>query len=87
MTDHMRQLRYHAGEAFTTVLANDRYNAAQPPYQIGEWVTLPSPTEAIDYRLFTGDVVDEVRSWHHNPQKLAARLMAVYTELAGAASK
>lgn len=86
VTDHMRQLRYHAGEAFTTVLANDRYDVAHPPYQIGEWVTLPSADEVIEYRLFTGDVVDEVRPWHHNPQKLAERLMAVYAELTGPAS-
>lgn len=81
VSDHMRQLRRHAGEAFTTVLANDNYDPAQPPYQIGEWVTLPAADEAINYRLFTGDIVDVTRPWHHNPQKLAARLMAVYNKL------
>lgn len=81
VSDHMTQLRHHAGEAFTTVLANDHYDPAHPPYTIGDWVTLPQPNETIPYRLFTGDLVDAKRPWHHNPQKLAARLMAVYTEL------
>jgi uncharacterized cofD-like protein len=84
VSDHMRQLRNHANEAFTTVLANDNYDPAHPPYQIGDWVTLPTQDEAINYRLFTGDLVDPVRPWHHNPQKLAARLMAVYSEMTGA---
>lgn len=81
VSDHMAQLRHHAGDAFTTVLANDNYDPTQPPYTIGDWVTLPAPNEAIPYRLFTGDLVDAKRPWHHNPPKLAARLMAVYTEL------
>lgn len=81
VSDHMRQLRRHAGDAFTTVLANDHYDPAQPPYQIGSWVTLPPANEALPYRLFRGDLVDTARPWHHNPQKLAARLMAVYAEL------
>lgn len=81
VSDHMQQLYRHAGEAFTTVLANDNYDPAHPPYKIGDWVTLPAPDEVIPYRLFTGDVVDVIRPWHHNPQKLAARLMAVYAEL------
>ncbi|MBX3012183.1 MAG: YvcK family protein [Caldilineaceae bacterium] len=84
VSDHMRHLRYHAGDAFTTVLANDNYDPAHPPYQIGEWVTLPAADEVLNYRLFTGDVVDAARPWHHHPQKLAARLMAVYAELTGA---
>ncbi len=86
VSDHMAQLRRHAGDAFTTVLANDNYNPTQPPYTIGDWVTLPHPNAAIPYRLFTGDLVDDKRPWHHNPQKLAARLMTVYSELTGASS-
>ncbi|MEZ4616391.1 MAG: YvcK family protein [Caldilineaceae bacterium] len=41
VSDHMQKLREHAGDAFTTVLANANYDPAQPPYTIGEWVTLP----------------------------------------------
>jgi hypothetical protein len=82
VADHMRQLQEHAPGAFTMVLANANYDPARPPYQIGEWVTLPHE-EPIDYRLFTGDLVDDQRPWHHSPDKLAARLWAVYHELIG----
>ena len=77
----MRQLQQHGGEAFTTVLANANYDPTHPPYAIGQWVPLPAVDETIAYRLFTGDLVDSKRPWHHDPIKLAARLMAVYTEL------
>ncbi|MCB0081385.1 MAG: YvcK family protein [Caldilineaceae bacterium] len=80
VTDHMDKLREHAGEAFVTVLANHRYDTATPPYAIGNWVTLPTTTPTT-YRLFTGDLVEEKRPWHHSPEKLAARLLAVYQEL------
>ena len=81
VSDHMRQLQQHGGEAFTTVLANANYDPTHPPYAIGQWVTLPAVDETIAYRLFTGDLVDSKRPWHHDPIKLAARLMAVYAEL------
>lgn len=80
VTDHMDKLREHAGSAFTTVLANETYDPATPPYTIGDWVTLP-PTAPTTYQLFTGDLVDDIRPWHHSPEKLAARLMAIYQEL------
>lgn len=78
---HMENLRRHAGSAFPTVLANSRYNPAVPPSAFGTWVTLPEEGEQIDYRLFTGDLVDEGMPWHHDSNKLAARLMEVYAEL------
>lgn len=80
VSDHMRKLEEHAPGAFPMTLANDNYDPTQPPYQIGEWVSLPenAPT---DYQLFTGDLVDDQRPWHHSPDKLSARLMAVYAEL------
>jgi uncharacterized cofD-like protein len=81
VSDHMRQLRSHAGEAFTTVLANDQYDPARPPASRTDWVLLPATDEQVPYRLFTGDVVDEAQPWRHNSTKLAARLMEVYAEL------
>ena len=84
VSDHMRQLRLHAESAFTTVLANDNYDPSTPPYGVGQWVTLPAPNEVIDYRLFTGNLVEDVRPWHHDSQKLAARVMEIYQELASA---
>lgn len=82
VTDHMDKLREHAGEAFTTVLANHNYDPTVPPYAIGDWVTLP-PSPPTTYRLFTGDLVDDQRPWHHSPTKLAARLLEVYRDLCG----
>ena len=61
VTDHMRKLRDHAGDAFTTVLANDNYDPAQPPSEHSHWVTLPPPDTALDFCLFTGDVADPQR--------------------------
>jgi len=81
VSDHMRQLRHHAGEAFTTVLANDHYNPMTTPSGNAQWVTLPAPDEVRPYRLFTGDVVDTTHPWRHHSGKLAAQLMAVYEEL------
>jgi uncharacterized cofD-like protein len=83
VSEHMRQLRAHAGEAFTTVLANDNFSYAletDSPF-VGDWVTLPVPSEKHPYRLFTGDLADNQRPWRHDPQKLASRLMAVYGQL------
>jgi uncharacterized cofD-like protein len=81
VADHMRKLHEHAPGAFPMVLANANYDPAVPPYTIGEWVTLPD-SDPTDYQLFTGDLVDNRRPWHHSPEKLAARLLAVYAELA-----
>lgn len=84
VSDHMRQLRNHVGDAFTTVLANDNYDLTVPPPFVGEWVRLPEPGEPLEYRLFTGDLIDGARPWRHDAKKLAARLMEVYSELSGA---
>ena len=81
VSDHMRQLRYHAGEALTTVLANCNYDSTRPPSVNAQWVLLPPADEVHDYQLFTGDVVDTTQPWRHNPAQLAARVMEIYTEL------
>jgi uncharacterized cofD-like protein len=80
VSDHMRHLRLHAGEAFTNVLANDVYDPQHPPGPNVQWVTLPAPDEAIDYQLFSGDLVDRQRPWRHDPAKVAARVMAIYEQ-------
>jgi hypothetical protein len=46
-------------------------------------VKLPAADEAIDYQLFTGDLVDPERPWRHDARKLAARLMQIYDQLQG----
>ena len=82
VSDHMRQLRLYANTAFATVLANDNYEPAHPPTVYSQWVTLPAPGEPLDYRLFSGDVVDSKRPTRHDPNKLATRIMEIYEELA-----
>lgn len=87
VSDHMRELRKHAGEAFTTVLANSNYNIlTPPPFATGKWVTLPDPEESIDYRLLTGDLVDAEHPWRHDADKLAAKLMELYQSFGSARS-
>ena len=82
VSDHMRQLRQHVGDAFTTVLANDNfaYTIDTPSPFVGDFVRLPAPDEPIAYQLYTGDLADSARPWRHDAKKLAARLMAVYAE-------
>jgi uncharacterized cofD-like protein len=81
VSDHVRQLQLYSGNAFVNVLANSNYNANHPPAGNGQWVALPAESEALSYRLFTGDLVDAQRPWRHDPAKLAARILEVYTEL------
>jgi uncharacterized cofD-like protein len=81
VVDHMRQLHYHAGNAFPMVLANSNYDPATPPSANSQWVTLPPAGEPLSFRLFTGDVVDDTQPWRHHPGKLAARVMEIYAEL------
>ena len=40
--DHMRKLRELAGEAFTTVLANDNIDGSRRPSEHSDWVQLPN---------------------------------------------
>ncbi|NJN82214.1 MAG: hypothetical protein HC802_08000 [Caldilineaceae bacterium] len=77
----MDQLRQHAGEAFSTVLANDNYDPQRPPSGNAQWVELPDRGEAVEYRLFTGDLIDNHHPWRHDSQKVAARLIEVYETL------
>ena len=79
--EHMAKLREHANGAFPNVLANDNYDLNQPPAGNAQWVYLPAPDVQLDFRLFTGDVVDDNRPWRHDADKLAARVLEVYGHL------
>lgn len=51
VSDHMAQLRRHAGDAFTTVLANHTYSPGEPLSSKSQWVTLPAgahPNQQVD---------------------------------------
>lgn len=78
VSDHMRQLRLHTGNAFETVLANDNFDSDNDAI---EWVYPPSEDEAHEYHLYTGDLVDSERPWRHDSDKLAQQLMAAYADL------
>ncbi len=81
VNDHMRHLRLHADDAFTAVLANDAYLHHPTDARGVEWVTLPSPDEPVNYRLFTADIADDANPRHHDPDKMAAQVMNVYQRL------
>lgn len=81
VSDHMRHLRLHADDAFTTVIANDAYLDRMAESDDTEWVKLPPADEEPDYRLFTGDLVDDSTPRHHHPGKMAALVMEVYETL------
>ncbi len=81
VSDHMHQLRLHTGDAFNVVLANNNFSPDDPASFNGEWVRLPTSDEMLDYRLFTGDLLEPAHPWRHDPQKLARRLMELYDDL------
>ncbi len=87
VSDHMRKLREHAGDAFTDVLANDNYDIDHAPSPTTQWVTVPAPDEPTDYTLHLGDIVDLAKPSRHDSAKLAARLMELYGELLRARSE
>ena len=90
VSDHMVQLRHHAGEAFTTVLANHNYDRDIELSGKSHWVPLPvdivgerlieeqTAKGPVRYRLFTGDLCEDARRWRHDADKLAARVMEIY---------
>ena len=93
VSDHMVQLRKHAGAAFTTVLANHNYDLAIELSGKEQWVVLPegvigegfveeeTSSGPIKYRLFTGDLCEDDRRWRHDTEKLAPRVIEVYEQL------
>ena len=81
VTDHMKQLRSHVGDAFGATLANSNYDSSDAPSFNADWVRLPPEDEQTDYLLYTGDLIERERPWRHDPTKLASRLLEVYAEM------
>ena len=81
VTDYMDQLRNHAGDAFTTVLANDNYHLHVQPSATSSWVELPKPGQPTDFTLYTGDLINEELPTHHDSAKLAAQVLQVHAEM------
>lgn len=76
---HVRALRQHVGDLFTTVLANDHILPSQGEMARLEPVALPTG-QTKGYTLLTADVVDEERPWRHDSTKLAQAIVAIYQE-------
>ncbi len=73
--DHVRALHEHMGvDLFRTVLYNTNYRPSLPKGI--DWVK-PGPGDAAQFDLIGADVVDEEVPWRHDPQKLAAAVMAL----------
>lgn len=81
VSDYMRQLRRHAGDAIDTVLANSNYHRHLQPSSEASWVNLPDQDEHLDYNLFTADLINETQPTHHDSRKLAARILEIHHTL------
>lgn len=81
VTDYMNQLRKHAEDAFTTVLANDNYHPHIQPSKTSTWVELPKPGEPTDFTLYTGDLINEDSPTRHDSAKLAAKILQIHTDM------
>ncbi len=81
VSEHMRHLQRHVGDAFSAVLANDHFpdQAVLPPGI--QWVRPPEERRSLPYRLFTADLVDPAHPLRHDPHKVAAAIMAIYAEV------
>ncbi|MEI2693410.1 MAG: gluconeogenesis factor YvcK family protein [Anaerolineae bacterium] len=76
---HVRALRQHVGDLFTTVLVNDHILPSQGEMAYLEPVALPAQ-QPEDYVLLSADVVDQERPWRHDSAKLAQAIMSIYQE-------
>lgn len=81
VTDYMEQLHKHAGDAFTTVLANDNYHPHIQPSSASSWVELPKPGQPTDFTLYTEDLINEESPTHHDSAKLAAKILQIHTDM------
>ncbi len=81
VTDYMDQLRKHAEDAFTTVLANDNYHPHMQPSSTSSWVELPKPGQPTDFTLYTGDLINEDSPTRHDSAKLAAKILQIHADM------
>lgn len=81
VVDYVNQLRKHAGDAFTTVLANDNYHPDLQPSSTSSWVELPESGQRLDFTLYTGDLINEDAPTRHDSDKLAERILQIHAEI------
>jgi hypothetical protein len=65
---------------FDVVLCNDNYTGELDPRS--RWVRADERSMQ-DSRIYTSDLVDENRSWHHDSRKLSQVLIDLYNERTG----
>jgi uncharacterized cofD-like protein len=81
LDDHLRALEEHVGEGlFTYVLANDHV-ALQFPRHMKVEAVAPHSELGERYELLSEDLVDLETPWQHDPQKLAAALLRLYSSV------
>jgi uncharacterized cofD-like protein len=80
--DHVRALEKHIGTGIiNVVLANSRVNVrwADAPAGVGEIVQITALDDSP--HIVAADVIDEVRPWRHDSDKLAQAVMQTYQEV------
>ncbi len=85
LADHLEALARHgAGHLPHIVLANNRFDARPPDGWQGEHVRLRwPPSEAQSPRLVLDDLVDPGNAHHHDPDRLAAAIIAAWEREGG----
>jgi uncharacterized cofD-like protein len=79
--DHVEAVEDHVGQKlFDVVLCNDNYTGELDPRS--RWVRADERSMQ-DSRIYTSDLVDENRSWHHDSRKLSQVLIDLYNERTG----
>ena len=87
LADHVDALARHGfGHLSDIVLANNRFDAAEPDAWLGEPVRLrwpPASARSGGPRLVLDDVVDPENAHHHDPLRLAAAVLGVWAREGG----
>lgn len=79
--DHLRALEEHLGQrVFDIAIVNDNTSVALPSSVA--WVSIEEGLSE-DYALYVADVVDSMRPWRHDAQKLAQTIIDLFEERTG----
>jgi uncharacterized cofD-like protein len=79
LTRHIDALQAHIGGGlFENVLANDRFIPMPEEWHVNAIEVDPAARQRPGLRIVTADLVDENRPTRHDPQKLAAVIMASF---------
>jgi len=76
--DHIEALQRHVGrDVFHYVLVNDNFDVELDPHSATKLVPLDYEADG-SYQVVLADVIDPLKPWRHDPQKLARSLMDFY---------